>query len=56
MAYDGSLLNYETLHFNVSDEGKTLIDANGKYHAQVATSWKNRKAFERFLTDRLLGN
>ena len=56
MAYDGSLLNYETLRFNVSDEGKTLIDLNGKYLAQVASSWKNIKAFESFLTDRLLGN
>ena len=56
MAYDGSLLNYETLRFDVSDEGKTLVDPNGKYQAQVAISWENIKAFERFLTDRLLGN
>ena len=56
MAYDGSLLNYETLHFNVSKEGKTLVDANGIFVAKVATSWKDIKAFESFLTDRLLDN
>ena len=56
MAYDGSLLNYEALHFDVSDEGKTLVDNNGKFVAQVATNWKDIKAFGSFLTDRLLGN
>ena len=56
MAYDGSLLNYETLQFNVSEEGKTLVDDNGEFVAQVATNWKDINAFGSFLKDRLLDN
>ena len=56
MAYDGSLLNYDVIQFNVSDEGKTVIQKNGRYIAKVATSWKDIKAFEILLMKRLLSH
>ena len=56
MAYDGSLLNYDVIQFNVSDAGKTVIEKNGRYIAKVATSWKDIKAFEIFLMKRLLNH
>ncbi|MEO0509738.1 MAG: nucleoside hydrolase [Verrucomicrobiota bacterium] len=55
MAYDGSLLNYETLRFSVDDKGFTKIDEDGPYAAKVATSWIDMDAFESFLSHRLLG-
>lgn len=54
MAYDGSLLNYELLRFNISDEGKTLVDPAGSFEARVATTWKDIWAFEKLLSNRLL--
>jgi len=55
MAYDGSLLEYETIRFNVSDDGYTLRDPEGLYSANVAIRWKSLQAFEDHLTRQLLG-
>ena len=54
MAYDGTLLNYTKLRFNVSEEGKTLVADNGQFTAKVAISWKDKQVLERLLTDILL--
>lgn len=54
MAYDGALLNYETIRFSVTDDGYTLRDPKGPYQARVAISWKDLQAFENHLTHRLL--
>lgn len=55
MAYDGSLLNYEEITFSVTDDGYTIRDPNGPYSARVALSWRDMKACQDFLTNRLLG-
>ncbi len=54
MAYDGMLLNYELLRFDVTNDGKTIVSTNGKFIANVATSWKNINEFAHFLTNRLI--
>jgi len=53
MAYDGTLLQYEDITFSVTDDGYTLRDPDGPYSAKVAISWKDMKAFERQLSERL---
>nr|WP_136249754.1 nucleoside hydrolase [Ningiella ruwaisensis] len=54
MAYDGSLLDYETIRFSVDDKGYTLRDENGPYSCKVAIRWKSLEKFEDFLTQQLL--
>jgi len=56
MAYDGSLLEYETIRFSVDDAGFTLRDSSGPYVADVAIRWKDLNAFEDHLTQQLLGH
>lgn len=54
MAYSDDFINYEEIQFSVSDKGDTLRDPDGAYRAKVAISWKNKAAFQDFLTKRLL--
>lgn len=54
LAYDEALVGIETLTFNVTDEGFTRIDDDGAFKARIATSWKDRTAFEQDLANRLL--
>jgi inosine-uridine nucleoside N-ribohydrolase len=54
LAYDGSLLNYEEITFDVTDDGYTLRDENGPYRARVAISWRDMAAFQDLLTRRLI--
>lgn len=55
LAYDESLVNIETLRFDISDDGYTRLEDKGPFCARVATSWKDQAAFERHLAQRLLG-
>lgn len=55
MAYSEEFLNFEEVSFSVTDKGFTPRDPNGPYRARVAISWKDLEAFERHLTQRLLG-
>jgi inosine-uridine nucleoside N-ribohydrolase len=55
MAYDGSLLEFETVPISVTDKGMTVRDvANGR-PTRCAMRWKNLDAYEAALTARLLG-
>lgn len=54
MSYNGKLLNYELLRFDLTRDGKTIVSLNGEFEANVATSWKDINDFSRFLTTRLL--
>lgn len=54
LAHAEDLVEIETLTFAVTDDGYTRIDPTGPFKARVATHWKDRPAFERFLAYRLL--
>jgi inosine-uridine nucleoside N-ribohydrolase len=54
LAYSESLVNTETVTFDVTDDGYTRRSPTGAYKARVALSWKDRDAFEAQLADRLL--
>lgn len=56
MAYSEDLLEFEELAFEITDDGQTRRNPNGPYQARVALRWKDRAAFERHLSQRLLGN
>lgn len=55
MAYSDKFINYETIQFSVTDDGFTRRAEDGPYSAKVAISWKDLDAFEKHLTQRLLG-
>jgi len=55
LAYSESLVNTQTVTFDVTDDGYTRRSATGAYKARIALSWKDRDAFEAQLADRLLG-
>jgi hypothetical protein len=55
LAYSESLVNVETLRFDVTDDGYTRLSEKGAFTARVATTWKDRAAFEHHLARRLLG-
>ena len=54
LAMSRELCTIETLPIRVTDEGKTVIDPNGKKMA-VATAWKDLGRFEDVLVERLTG-
>lgn len=56
MAYDGRLLEYETIRFSVDDEGYTLRDPEGPSESRVAIRWKDLQAFEDHLTRQWLSH
>lgn len=56
MAYDGGLLEYETIRFSVDDAGYTLRDPDGPFESRVAIRWKDLQAFEAHLTRQLLSH
>lgn len=56
LAFDESLVNIETLPIFVTDEGDTQIDPLRGKNLRVASSWKNLRAFETLLVDRLTGS
>lgn len=53
LAYDESLVETETVRFRVTDDGFTRRDPEG-VSARVALRWKDRRAFEHDLAQRLL--
>lgn len=55
MAYSDELITYEEIAFSVTDDGYTVRDPSGPYAARVAIGWKDLAAFEKHLTQRLLG-
>ena len=52
MAFSESLLEMETLPIRVMDDGRTIIDDSGQ-KMRCATEWKDKRQFERLLSDRL---
>lgn len=56
MAYAADFLEYETVRFDVTAEGKTVRDPEGAFEAQMALRWRDLDGFLDHLTDRLLGN
>ncbi len=52
LAYSEEFLNIKELKIVVTDDGRTIEGKTGKL-IRCATSWKNLKAFEDHLTDRL---
>ncbi len=55
LAYAESLVETETVSFEITDDGFTRPSAHGPLKARVALRWKNLAAFEDHLTARLLG-
>jgi len=55
LAYSEQLVDVETLHVGVTDDGFTRRDPAGPA-VRVALRWKDRQAFEDQLTQRLLGH
>lgn len=55
LAYSEELVETETIHFRITDDGMTLRDPAGPLTARVAIRWKNLAAFEDHLVMRLLG-
>lgn len=55
MAYSEDWLEFEEITFTVSDEGYTLRDPQGPYTLKVAMQWKDKAAYLRHLSRRLLG-
>lgn len=53
LAHDEALVDVEPVRFRITDDGHTVRDPGG-LAARVALRWKNRDAFERQLTERLL--
>jgi inosine-uridine nucleoside N-ribohydrolase len=54
MAYDDSLLEYETIPLRTTDEGMTVRDEQNGRPTQVAMRWKNLDQFHDHLTQTLL--
>ena len=54
MAYAADCLEYETIRFDVNDEGFTVRDEDGPYTAQVAIRWRDLPGFYDHLTERLV--
>jgi inosine-uridine nucleoside N-ribohydrolase len=55
LAFAEDLLQIEELGIRITDDGYTVIDDSAK-RVRCATAWKDQVAFERFLTQRLLGS
>jgi inosine-uridine nucleoside N-ribohydrolase len=54
LAYSESLVNIETVRFEVTADGFTRRNHKGPFTARVALSWKDRSAFEAHLAARLV--
>ncbi|MDX2185518.1 MAG: nucleoside hydrolase [Opitutaceae bacterium] len=54
LAYDESLVNVETVMFDITDDGYTRASPTGAFKARVAMTWKDEAAFEHDLASRLL--
>lgn len=54
LAHDESLVETESLRFDVTDDGFTEPASEGEFEARVALEWVDRDAFEAYLTERLL--
>lgn len=55
LAADESLVETETLRFDVTDDGFTVVDPSGRFEARVAVEWTDLDGFESYLTDVLMG-
>ena len=55
MAYDQQYLEFEEIRFSITDDGFTRRDPEGSFTAKVAIRWKDQEAFEKAMTERLLG-
>ncbi|MDA8527793.1 nucleoside hydrolase [Opitutaceae bacterium] len=55
MAYGDDFIEYETIRFHITDEGKTIRDPNGPHVADIAIDWEDLPGFRDWLTGRLLG-
>ncbi|MFW6354294.1 MAG: nucleoside hydrolase [Verrucomicrobiota bacterium] len=55
MAYDGSLLEYETIPLSVTDEGMTVRDPEKGLPTRAAMRWRDLEAFDAHLSRRLRG-
>lgn len=53
LAFSTDLLKMEKLPIRVTDDGKTVIDEHAGQMMNVATEWKDLKAFEDLLVERL---
>jgi hypothetical protein len=53
LAYDESLLNIESLPIELGDDGVTRV-VPGARELRVATTWRDRGAFEEHLVGRLM--
>jgi inosine-uridine nucleoside N-ribohydrolase len=53
LGFAEDLLNIEELKIEVTDKGITIISENGNT-IRCATSWKDEKAFKKFVVDRLV--
>ena len=54
LAYAETLVNIQTIQFDVTDDGFTRASGQGKFKARVALTWKSLAGFEDHLTMRLL--
>ncbi|WP_123538995.1 nucleoside hydrolase [Halosimplex salinum] len=54
LAHDESLVETESVRFDVTDDGFTEPAPDGEFDARVALAWADRDAFEAYLTERLL--
>ncbi|QPV63981.1 nucleoside hydrolase [Halosimplex litoreum] len=54
LAHDESLVETESLRFDVTDDGVTEPSSDGEFEARVALEWGDRDAFEASLAERLL--
>ncbi len=55
MAYGDAFIEYETIRFHITDEGKTIRDDDGPHVAEIAIDWTDLPGFRNWLTGRLLG-
>lgn len=55
LAIATDLVEIETVKFRVTDDGFTVADPAGPFQARVAMRWKDRPAFESYLSRRILG-
>ena len=53
LAFSEELLEISEINVTVDDDGKTVIDENGK-SIRVATNWRDLPAFNALLAERLL--
>ncbi len=54
LAYNESLVKTENVSFRITEDGHTVVDPAGPYHARVALHWKDEPAFVEHLAARLL--